>query len=115
MYLRHLKLSHFWGKFPCASCNYNAKFAEELIHHIDSAGHEVDSIDCPSCYKSFHKSDISSHYESCITRQVRGRAQKKDIINATCHTCGKLCSRRNYYKAHILMHMRKQEAKEEDI
>ena len=98
----HKKRKHLWGIFKCSerSCKYAARFAKDIIKHIQEKGHN-NEVKCPTngCSIILPASDIEAHYEKCINENIRSiarRANKKWNINRICDTCGNNVKKETY-------------------
>ena len=107
---RHLKVKHFCGNFKCQVCGFGAKFATDLIKHMNENCHNHDPLAlCPNCKKKVAFQDIQAHYEDCITR-----GYKEIIAKSTgkgpqiCPKCGKTSSSKAGLRIHLQIHKREQ-------
>ena len=117
---KHLKRVHFYGAFKCRVCGYKAKFATDLIKHMDqNCSTHYPLASCPNCKQEVSFQEIHVHYEDCIGKAYmeydkRRAAKRKNNATSICPTCGKTISgKMQALKRHMRVHMRKQGLNEE--
>ena len=75
-----MTITHFWGFFACRQCGTRAEFASNLVKHMEEHDHTNDPLaDCPSCKKSFHYSEIQSHYVECSSSAEDPKMHKREV------------------------------------
>ena len=100
----HMRRKHLWGIFKCtkSSCRFSARFAKDIIKHIEEKGHN-DEVECPTggCSTILPSQDIEAHYEKCLFEDMRQRqriSRKKWSTNRICDICGNNVMKDNYSK-----------------
>ena len=99
----HRKKVHFYGAFECRVCGFKAKFATDLITHMNQNCKAKDpSASCPNCKKEISLQDIQAHYEDCVG------SDEKNKLKTECPTCRKVLSSNPRLQEHMKIHMREQ-------
>ena len=97
-YKRHLRITHFFGKFECIQCGSIANYAADLVKHMNEQSHILDPfVLCPVCKKKVPFQEIQPHYESCVKEtdkvELQEKYEKEKAMSyrtsKICPTCGK--------------------------
>ena len=72
-------------KFNCNECNYEGKFQQNLLSHIDAIHKNIVRFQCNICdYKAHQKHAISEHFW-----RNHNNGKKLDILTLSCEQCEK--------------------------
>ena len=107
IYQWHLKSWHGWNNFHCSNCDFKSNYAANIYEHIKEAGHKDTTVNCPSCKTDFEKTEMYSHYQGCIRKQLRVKQKSQNLVNETCPICSKVIKTKRGYKKHLMSHRRK--------
>ena len=88
----HRKKVHYWGVFKCPAiqCKSTSYFVEDLIKHMQEAGHTLaQNANCPHCHDEQSLPELKDHYIACVASgwkmgkcsKCKKRFPKKELLN----------------------------------
>ena len=111
----HLEVMHFCGAFKCKICGFKAKFAHELIKHVnDNCKDHSGVAKCPSCKQDISLETLQGHYEECVRKiKTKGHYQGLEWYHThkrkiACEICGKELMGHRSLRNHMKIHKREQ-------